>query len=55
MSTSKSRNNKIEPLNPLKAEIAITALHATGDFKVLRKLDMEKETRITRKPLKTHG
>ncbi|MBP1753365.1 MAG: Exonuclease RNase and polymerase [Geobacteraceae bacterium] len=51
MSTSKSRNNKIGPLNPLEAEIAITALHATGDFKVLRKLDMENETRFTRKPV----
>ena len=36
-------------MNPLEAEIAITALHATGDFHVLRRLDLERDTRFTRK------
>lgn len=37
-------------MNPLEAEIAITALHATGDFLVLRRLDLERDTRFTRRP-----
>lgn len=37
-------------MNPLEAEIAVTALHATGDYLVLRRLDLERETRFTRKP-----
>lgn len=37
-------------MNPLEVEIAITALHATGDFLVLRRLDLERDTRFTRKP-----
>ncbi len=40
----KIRNFQNEPLNVLEAEIAITSLHATGEFEVLRKLDLEKET-----------
>lgn len=36
-------------MNPLEAEIAITALHATGDYLVLRRLDLEKDTRFTHK------
>ena len=34
-------------MNPLEAEIAITALHATGDYLVLRRLDLERDTRFT--------
>lgn len=34
-------------MNSLEAEIAITALHATGDFLVLRRLDLERDTRFT--------
>jgi DNA polymerase-3 subunit epsilon len=37
-------------MNPLEAEIAITGLHATGDYLVLRRLDLERETRFTRRP-----
>jgi ParB-like chromosome segregation protein Spo0J len=31
---SNARNYQQEPMNPLEAEIAITALHATGEFTV---------------------
>ena len=34
-------------MNPLEAEIAVTALHATGDYLVLRRLDLERDTRFT--------
>ena len=51
MKARKTGNHQKEPLNPLEAEIAITALHATGDFKVLRKLSLEKDARFTRKPV----
>lgn len=37
------------PLNPLEAEIAVTALHASGNFQVLRKVNLEQDTRITRR------
>ena len=36
-------------MDSLEAEIAITALHATGEFSVLRKLNLEKETSFTHK------
>jgi DNA polymerase-3 subunit epsilon len=36
------------PLNALEAEIAITALQATGDYFVLRRLDLENDARFTR-------
>jgi len=49
MKTSKFRNFQNEPMNPLEAEIAITALHATEEFSVLRKLNLEKETRFTQR------
>src|SRR5512144_21344 len=38
-------------MNPLEAEIAITALHATGDYLVLRRLDLERDTRFTHRPV----
>lgn len=47
MKTSKTRDFRKEPMNSLEAEIAITALHATGEFSVLRKLNLEKETSFT--------
>ena len=37
-------------MNALEAEIAITALHATGDYLVLRRLDLERDTRFTHRP-----
>jgi len=51
MKKSKAGNCPKEPMNILEAEIAITALHATGEFKVIRKLNLERDTRFTRKPL----
>lgn len=47
MKTSKARNFQKEPMNTLEAEIAITALHATGEFAVLRKLNLDQETGFT--------
>lgn len=47
MKASKARNYRDEPLNALEAEIAVTALHATGEFSVLRKLNLERETGFT--------
>ena len=38
-----------QPFNPLEAEIAITALHATGDYQVLRKINLNRDTRFTHK------
>ena len=35
-------------LNPLEAEIAVTALHSTGNFKVTRRLNLNQDTRFTR-------
>jgi DNA polymerase III subunit epsilon len=39
------------PLNPLEAEIAVTALHASGDFQVLRKINLKNDTRFTRRTI----
>jgi DNA polymerase-3 subunit epsilon len=36
-------------MNPLEAEIAVTALEATGRYHVLRRLDLENDPRFTRK------
>lgn len=43
---------KMEPMNVLEAEIAITALHATGDYTVLRKLHLDRDTRFSRRKVK---
>jgi len=51
MKTSKAKKIQNEPMNSLEAEIAVTALHATGEFKVLRKLNLEKEPHFTLKPI----
>ena len=50
MKSSRKNNSGNGRLNPLEAEIAITALHATGDYLVLRRFDLERDTRFTRKP-----
>ena len=47
MKASKTRDFKKEPMNSLEAEIAVTALHATGEFSVLRKLNLERESSFT--------
>ena len=49
MKKSTKRNYQQEPLNALEAEIAITALHATGEFTVIRKLNLERDSRFTHK------
>jgi len=35
------------PMNILEAEITIAALHATGDYTVLRRLNLDRDTRFT--------
>lgn len=47
MKASKARDYQKEPLNILEAEIAITALHATGEFTVIRKLNLERDPRFS--------
>jgi DNA polymerase-3 subunit epsilon len=42
-----------QPFNQLEAEIAITSLHATGDYLVLRKINLDQDTRFSRKNLST--
>jgi len=49
MKTSKTRKFQNEPMNSLETEITITALHATGEFNILRRLNLEKETSLTPK------
>ena len=51
MSKIKNRNYQQEPMNALEAEIAITALRATGEYTVLRKLNLERDTRFTHRPV----
>jgi len=38
-------------MNPIETEVAIAALHSTGDFKVLRRLDLRRDHRFTQKPV----
>lgn len=45
----KAAKLKKGPMNVLEAEIAITALHATGDYTVLRKLNLDQETRFSQR------
>jgi len=47
--TSEARNYKEQPLNALEAEIAITALHNTGEFTVLRRLNLQRDPRFTQR------
>jgi DNA polymerase-3 subunit epsilon len=47
MKASKTRDFSKEPMNLLEAEIAVTALNATGEFSILRKLNLERESSFT--------
>lgn len=38
-----------KPLNPLETEIAISALHSSGNFVVLRRLDLDHDPRFSRR------
>ena len=51
MKKANKRDYRQEPLNALEAEIAITALHATGEFTVVRKLNLERDSRFTHKSM----
>lgn len=52
MKKREKRDYRLEPLNPLEAEIAVSALHSTGEFMVLRRLNLERDSRFTGKPIK---
>ena len=39
----------IPAMNPIEIEIAIANLHASGNFKVLRRLYLDEDPRITRR------
>jgi len=52
MKKREKRDYRQEPLNPLEAEILVAALHSTGEFMVLRRLNLERDTRFTGKPIK---
>lgn len=47
------KTDKDITLNPIEAEIAVTGLHATGDYKVLRRLNLNHDNRFTRKAITT--
>ena len=49
MKASKANKNQHYPMTALDIEIAITALHNTGDYTVLRRLDLDRDTRFTRR------
>ena len=49
---SNARNYREDPLNILEAEIAITALESTGEYTVVRKLNLERDSRFTQKRVK---
>jgi DNA polymerase-3 subunit epsilon len=51
MKSPRKKSPGNERMNPLEVEIAISALHSTGDFLVLRRLDLERDTRFTQKPV----
>lgn len=52
MKSSKARDYQKVPLNSLEAEIAIASLHATGEFTVIRKLNLENDRRFSQKTVK---
>lgn len=52
MKKNKSGSQKGGPLNALEAEIAVAALHSTGEFLVLRRLNLATDSRFTLKPVK---
>ena len=43
------KKNNLHPLNQLEAEIAITSLYATGDYLVLRKINLDRCSRFIHK------
>jgi len=47
----KSKTDKLPkyPMNALEAEIAVTELQATGDYLVLRRLNLDRDTRFSRR------
>lgn len=49
MKKRKPLEERMQPMNVLEAEIAITALHATGDYTVLRKLRLDRDSRLTQR------
>ena len=49
MKIKNARNYHTDPMNVLEAEIAIAALHATGEYTVLRKLNLERDPRFSLK------
>lgn len=53
MKTKGNRNYSLEPMNVLEAEIAITALHSTGEYTVLRKLNLELDPRFSQKKVQS--
>jgi DNA polymerase-3 subunit epsilon len=55
MSKRQKRDYHQEPLNPLEAEIAVSALHSSGEFLVLRRLNLERDSRLSGKPIRGGG
>jgi len=43
------KNKPSYPYNQLEAEIAITGLHATGEYQVLRKINLDRDHRLSHK------
>lgn len=43
------KNKPSYPYNQLEAEIAITGLHATGEYQVLRKINLDRDNRFSHK------
>lgn len=43
------KTSKDIPMNPIEAEIAVTGLHATGDYKVLRRMNLSQDDRFAGK------
>jgi len=45
------KTTKDIPMNPIEAEIAVTGLHATGDYKVLRRMNLSQDSRFASKEI----
>jgi len=52
MKKKEKRDYSQEPLNLLEAEIAVAALHSSGEFMVLRRLNLERDNRFSGKPIR---
>jgi len=51
----KAASGKVFPMNALEIEVAIAALHSTGDYLVLRRLNLARDSRLAGKgPGKAH-